>query len=157
MERATQPGGRLVSSVRACTRRYSCWIGADLMRASARSLSPFAFGDFPSSLQNWPVRSNLSKSTGILGNLNESVRSRENLEWDWVNLSAFDCDWRELNELEWFWVNLNETEQNLVCEIAWIWMNLSENERICARLWSEWVWIDLNETERIWVRLNESD
>ena len=62
-DRAPQPGGRLVPSMRACALCYSCRI-SDEMRVLAPSLFPFGLGGIsvPFSLQDLSVRACLSKS-----------------------------------------------------------------------------------------------
>ena len=53
-DRATAPGGRFISSVRACAQCYSCRIRAK-MRVRPPSLFPLCAGAFPFSLQDWSV------------------------------------------------------------------------------------------------------
>ena len=65
-DRAPQPGGRFVPSVRACAQCYSCRI-RDKKRALSPSLFPFGLGgiSFPFSLQDLSVGACLSKSEQI--------------------------------------------------------------------------------------------
>ena len=65
-DRAPQPGGRFVPSVRACAQCYSCRI-RDEMSALAPSLFPLdaGAGAFPFSLQDLSVGACLSKSEQI--------------------------------------------------------------------------------------------
>ena len=65
-DRAPQPGGRFVPSVRACAQCYSCRI-RDEMTAFSPSLFPLdtGMGAFPFSLQDLAVGDWLSKSEQI--------------------------------------------------------------------------------------------
>ena len=80
-DRAPQPGGRFVPSVRACAQCYSCRI-RDEMSAWSPSLFPFGPGgiSFPFSLQYLSVGACLSKSEKIFVNLDESDGGRKDLK-----------------------------------------------------------------------------